>query len=111
VRGGDVEQLTCCVAGAGRHQVDEGPRMGSERRPVEIVVRDETRMLLAAAAVEADAVHGWVRRARQPLEQAERRECHLCVLAAGTREGVAGREYVVHGHMLIDQPDGPVVTL
>ena len=67
-----LQELVGGVAGARGHEVDEPARVASERRPVEVVVRDEALMLLAAAAVEADAVDGRVRRAGEPLEQPER---------------------------------------
>ena len=41
------------------------PAAKPERRPVEVVVRDEPRMLLAAGALERDAVDRRVRRARR----------------------------------------------
>src|SRR5215218_6027499 len=59
-------------------------------------VSHETRMLAAAAAVEADLVHGWMDRTRETLEQAERRERHMGLLPQGTRERVPGRERFVH---------------
>jgi hypothetical protein len=52
--------------------VEDAVDSRAERRPVELVVGDETRMLLAAAAVEANAIHGRMRGAGQALERAER---------------------------------------
>jgi hypothetical protein len=42
-----------------------------ERRPVEVVVGDEARMLLATRAREVDAVHDRVRSAWQAVERAK----------------------------------------
>ena len=47
------------------------PACEAERRPVELVVRDEPGMLLAAGAVERDAVDGRVR--RRPARRSSRR--------------------------------------
>ena len=84
---------------------------GLRGRPVESSWATEAWMLLPAAAVEADAVDGRVRRAGQPLQQPERREGHVGLLPPGTGERVPGCERVVHRHMLIDAPDGPGDTL
>src|SRR3954462_15192418 len=52
-RGQGGELLLAGLRAAG-HQVKEDPLGVAERRPVELVVRDEPRMLPAAAAVEVD---------------------------------------------------------
>ena len=44
----------------------------AERRPVEVVVRDQTVVLVAAGAREADTEHRRMRRAGEPLDLAER---------------------------------------
>ena len=49
------------------------PALEAERRPVELVVGDEPRVLLAARAVERDAEDGRVRCARAAAPAAGRR--------------------------------------
>src|SRR5206468_13106586 len=62
------------VEGRG-HQVQEDTlRLEAERRPVELVVRDEPRMLPAAAAVEVDVEDRRVPGARKLLDPPEGRE-------------------------------------
>src|SRR5215204_7168500 len=80
--------------------------MRAQRCPVELLVRNEARMPSTAAAVELHLVDGRMSRARQALEQAERRERHVGLLPLRAREGVPGRERVVHDGILIDPPDG-----
>jgi hypothetical protein len=63
-------------------------------------------MLLAAAAVEPDAVDGRMRCAGQALEQPERGQRNVGVLAVWARERVTGRQRVVHRHIVIDNSDG-----
>ena len=46
----------------------KSPAVEAERRPVEVVVRDEAGVLVPAAAREADAEDGRVRGAGKPLE-------------------------------------------
>src|SRR5829696_2532852 len=53
---GGFSQLRRGVEHARGHQVDEGPRIASQRRPVEVAVGDEAGMELAAAAVELHLV-------------------------------------------------------
>ena len=91
-----LQQLVGGIAGAGGHEIDELACVPSERRPVEIVVGDQALMDVAAAAVEAHAVDGGMRRARQPFEQPEGREGHVGLLSPWAREGVPGCERVVH---------------
>src|SRR5204863_3439942 len=60
---------------ARRHQVDEVPLfLEPERCKVELVMRDETGMLVTAAACEDDAVDRRMVRPRQLLEAAEPRQ-------------------------------------
>ena len=63
--GGEVGELGLDRLEPRGHQVEEG-RLAAEpeRRPVELVVRDEAWMLAAAGAAELDLEHGGVRRAR-----------------------------------------------
>ena len=105
MRRGRVEQLAARVGPLRGHQVEEAACVPAERRPVEIGVRHQPRMLLAAHAVEADAVHGGMRRAGKPLDQPEVRERNTRLLAVRTREGVAGSQRVVHRYSFITGPD------
>ena len=68
------------------HQVHE-PRLllETERRPVEVVVAHEARMLLPAATFELDPVHRRVLRARQLLEPPEARGAAPTSSRAGDR--------------------------
>src|SRR5262249_53165328 len=79
------------------HQVEEPSLAEPEGGPVELVVRDEARMLLAAGACELDLVDGRMRRSGQPHEPAERRERHVRRAEARAGKRVAAAENVVHG--------------
>src|SRR6478752_9065619 len=83
-----------------RHQIEELPRPEPERRPVEIVVRDEPVVLLPASTVEPDAKDGGVRRAGELLDAAERRQQHVRLAPRGAGEGVTAGERVVHGDVV-----------
>ena len=69
-------------------------------------MRDQTGMLAAAAALEADPEDRRMRRARQPFEPAEARERNARVAVLGARERVARRQVVIHRPFLIGRPDG-----
>jgi len=84
------------VVEAIRHQVHERAGGRAERRPVELVVRDEPVVLVAAAARKANPVDDGVCGTREPVEAAERRQRHACLLPVRTRERVPARESVVH---------------
>src|SRR6185437_17039542 len=95
------------------HEVEKLlPRGEAERRPVEILVREESVVLLAAPAVEADAEDGRVRGAGQLLDAPERREQHVGLASHRTGERVAARERVVHADVVETTPDGerPVLS-
>src|SRR5213080_1036739 len=76
---------------AGGHQVQERVALpASERRPVELRVGDESRMLLATPALEANPEDGGMRSTGQTLQPAEARQGDPRVAVLGTREGVPG---------------------
>src|SRR5205814_1863437 len=74
------------------HQVEEDALAEPERRPVELVVRDQARVPPAATAVEGDLVDGRVRRTRKLLDPAERRERDLGLPTLRARKLVARPE-------------------
>ena len=53
------------------------PAREPERRPVELLVREQAVVLLAAVAAEPDAEDGRVRSSRQLFDAAEGREQHV----------------------------------
>jgi len=69
----------------------------AERRPVEVLVRDEAGMVLPAPALELDAEDGGMLRARELLEPAEPRQPHVRLTVQRAVERVGGCERVVHG--------------
>ena len=74
---GEIGELECKHVVLRGHQVDERrAAVEAERCPVEVVVRDETEVVVAATAVELDAVDARILRAGQLLEAAEAREAH-----------------------------------
>ena len=92
---------------AGSHQVQEGVAAAEpERRPIELGVADESRMLVAATAFEANAEDGRVGSPGQTLQPAKARQGHPRVTVLGTREGVPGRQAVVDHPFVIGRPDG-----
>src|SRR6476469_7256001 len=62
VDGGELAELCADRVETSGHEVEELPRGESERRQVELLVRQEAVVLLTAAAIEPDAEHGRVRR-------------------------------------------------
>src|SRR5262249_24634447 len=78
------------------HQVQERAATEPERRPVEVVVRDEARVLLSARAREVDPVHDRVRSAWKSLERTERRQAHRRLASGRTRKRVRRCQDVVH---------------
>jgi len=99
-RRGQVGQLAVDRVERGGHQVQEDAfLLEAQRRPVELVVRDEARMPAAAAAVEVDLEDGRVlgpRKLRDPAEGRER-DPSLPPLRAG--EAVSARECVEHAFL------------
>ena len=67
---------------------------------------DETRMLVATPALEADPEDGGMRSTGQTLQPAEARQGDPRVAMLGTREGVPGRQAVVDHPFVIGSPDG-----
>ena len=80
--------------------------MEAERRPVEVIVRDEPVVLLPTAAAEADSEDGWMRGAGQLLDASKGRERNLRLPAHGAGERVAARERVVDADVVETTPDG-----
>src|SRR5262249_44407616 len=77
--------------------VDERrPGVEPERRPVELVVPHEPRVVGPAPAGELDAVDGGVLRARELLQPPEPGQPHARVPVPRARERVGGGERVVH---------------
>ena len=93
------------------HEVHELAGGQAERRPVELLVREEAVVLAAARAVEPHAKDGRVRSAGEPLDAPEGREQHLGLASHRTRERVAARERVVHADVVETTPDGERVIL
>ena len=102
---GQVGQLVLHRVELSGHQVEKHALGEPKRRPVEVVMRDEPRMALAAAAVEVDLEDGRVRRARQLLDPPERRERDPGLPPVRAREGVPRRERVVHDSVVIGRSD------
>src|SRR5262249_34028342 len=104
--GGSLLQLGGHVAAdAAGQRIPERPlHLRGERRVVELVVRHQAEVVLAAAAAGPDdAVHGRVLRPVQPLHAAELRQPHGdAALASGARavEAVGRAERVVHVTMV-----------
>src|ERR671936_2252491 len=87
------------------HQVQEDTVAEAERRPVELVVRDQARVPPATAAVEGDLVDGRMRCAGELLDVAEGRQRHVRFPPLRARELVARLENVVHRAVVIGPPD------
>src|ERR1051325_5290371 len=102
---GEVGELPFDSLEPRRHQVEEDALGEPERRPVELVVRDEARMLLAAAAVEVDLEDGRVRCSRKLLDPPEGRQGDAGLPTLRARERVPRRQRVVHGSVVIGAPD------
>jgi hypothetical protein len=94
---GEVGELLAHRLDPVGHQVQERAGVEPERRPVELVVRDEPGMILAARTREADAVHGRMRGALESLELPERREADRRFAPGRAGERVSRRQHVVHG--------------
>jgi hypothetical protein len=77
----------------------------SERCPVELVVRDESEVFVAAAAGEADAEHGWAGGAWQPVDFAEGGQSDARLALGGAGECVPGRQRVVHVAVVFDSDE------
>ena len=90
------------------HQVEEALLAQPERRPVELGVRDEARVLLAAGAVEHDLEDGRVLGAGQPVEDAKGGQPNARLPLRGAGKRVPRCERVVHASLdvLIGFPDG-----
>ena len=73
-RGGQLAELVGERLEPVGHQVEEHAALQAERRPVEIVVRDEPPVLLAATASEQHLEDRWMLGARQPLQLPEGRK-------------------------------------
>ena len=71
----------------------------AERCPVELVVRDEAEVFLAAAAGEADAEHGRVGGAWYPVDLAEGGQPDGRLASGGAGERVPGRQRVIHDRL------------
>src|SRR5581483_6778252 len=85
----EIAELRVELLDTGRHQVHEGAALEAERRPVELLVGDEARMLVAARAGETDAEDGRMRCPGQAVELAEGRQLHARLAPRGAGEGVA----------------------
>ena len=94
--GGDVAELVSGIRMRAVIRSTNDPASEPERRPVEIVVRDEARMLVAARARECDREHRRMDRAGQTLQAAERRRASRRSPRARTGEHVARPQRVVH---------------
>ena len=94
--GGEVAELESGLLQPRRHQIEELSRLEPEWRPVELVVGDEPRVLLAAGALEADAVDGGVPGTLEPFEATEGRQRDRRLAPRGARERVPRRQNVVH---------------
>src|SRR5437764_1307898 len=70
--GGEIRELGVDEVEACRHQVVKDPALQPERRPVEIVMRYESFVLLAAGACEQDLKDGGMRSAGESFELAKR---------------------------------------
>ena len=71
--GGHLAELVADLALTVRHQVEEGAGVQPERRPVEVVVRDQAGVFVPTWAREGDREHRGMGGAGQPLQAAERR--------------------------------------
>src|SRR5579884_3067874 len=90
-----------------RHQVDERrPVLHAERRPVELLVRDEAGMVVPAPARELDTVDGGMMRPGQLVETAEPGQADSRLAVHGARERIRGRQRVVHALSLPHAADG-----
>src|SRR2546430_9490392 len=109
VYGSELAELHADGVEVRRHEVQELSRAAeAERRPVEILMRQEAVVLLAAAAVEPHAEDGRMRGTAEPLDAPESREQHVRLAPYPTGERVATREGVVHAHVVETTPDGSV---
>ena len=76
--GSELAELHADGVEVRRHEVQELSRAAeAERRPVEILMRQEAVVLLAAAAVEPHAEDGRMRGTGEPLDAPESREQHV----------------------------------
>ncbi len=102
---GNIGEFRACIVVARGHQVQKPTCRPTERRPVEIVVSQEPRVLDAASAIEPHAVNGRVCSTGKPFEPAEVRQRNARLLLRWTREYVPPGERVVHGRTVIDRSD------
>src|SRR4029079_10086874 len=93
----EVRQLVARLLEARSHQVQVALVAEAERRPVQLDVRDETGVLLAARAVEGDLEDRGMTGPGQPLERAEGGQAHTALAPLRARERVPRGERVVHG--------------
>jgi hypothetical protein len=108
----EVDELRVERLKSGGHQVQERRTLVHPSRcPVELVVRDETEVVLAAAAGETDAEHGRVNRARQPVDLPEGGQPHARLAPGGAGERVPGRQRVVHAVVVIGSDEGQQAAL
>ena len=97
---GEIRELGVDEVEACGHQVVEDPALQAERRPVEIVMRDEPFVLFTAGACEEDLEDRGMRGAGKPFELPKRGQCDTRLSPCRAREGEPSRQSVVHGVFL-----------
>src|SRR4051794_3306396 len=109
VHRGELAELSDDGVEVSRHEVQELSRAAeAERRPVELLVRQEAAVFVTAVAVELHAEDGRMRSTGELLDAPEGREQHVRLAPYRTGERVATREGVVHAHVVETTPDGSV---
>jgi len=93
---GEIGELRRDVLEPRGHEVQEPVLGEAQRRPVELGVGDEARMLLTAGTVEDDLEHSRVLGAGESVEQAKGRQADASLASGGAGKRVPRGECVVH---------------